>query len=282
MASVRIVTDSSCDLPQEVADRHGISIVPLSIRFGDEEFTDREELSTDEFWAKCRATDLLPETAAPSPGRFEETFRALAAEGATSIITINLSSGLSATIEAARNAQRAVAEDLDVRIIDSQTVSVGVGALAVLAAEAAEAGKSADEIEELVNDVAGRTRVHAALDTLENLKKGGRIGGAQSMLGSLLSIKPLIEVRNGVVEPNGKQRTRSRALDHLVKLVTEEADNIEWLAVLHAACDDVDALVDRLKPLVDGEILVGQIGPVVGAHAGIGTIGVTFQVAAKS
>lgn len=282
MASVRIVTDSSCDLPQEVADRHGISIVPLSIRFGDEEFTDREELSTDEFWAKCRATDLLPETAAPSPGRFEETFRALAAEGATSIITINLSSGLSATIEAARNAQRAVAEDLDVRIIDSQTVSVGVGALAVLAAEAAEAGKSADEIEELVNDVAGRTRVHAALDTLENLKKGGRIGGAQSMLGSLLSIKPLIEVRNGVVEPNGKQRTRSRALDHLVKLVTEEADNIERLAVLHAACDDVDALVDRLKPLVDGEILVGQIGPVVGAHAGIGTIGVTFQVAAKS
>ena len=102
------------------------------------------------------------------------------------------------------------------------------------------------------------------------------------MLGSLLSIKPLIEVRNGVVEPNGKQRTRSRALDHLVKLVTEEADNIERLAVLHAACDDVDALVDRLKPLVDGEILVGQIGPVVGAHAGIGTIGVTFQVAAKS
>jgi DegV family protein with EDD domain len=282
MASVRIVTDSSCDLPQEVADQHGISIVPLSIRFGDEEFTDREELSTDEFWAKCRATDLLPETAAPSPGRFEQTFRALAAEGATSIITINLSSGLSATIEAARNAQRAVAEDLDVRIIDSQTVSVGVGALAVLAAEAAEAGKSADEIEELVNDVAGRTRVHAALDTLENLKKGGRIGGAQSMLGSLLSIKPLIEVRNGVVEPNGKQRTRSRALDHLVKLVTEEADSIERLAVLHAACDDVDALVDRLKPLVDGEILVGQIGPVVGAHAGIGTIGVTFQVAAKS
>jgi DegV family protein with EDD domain len=282
MASVRIVTDSSCDLPQEVADQHGISIVPLSIRFGDEEFTDREELSTDEFWAKCRATDLLPETAAPSPGRFEQTFRALAAEGATSIITINLSSGLSATIEAARNAQRAVAEDLDVRIIDSQTVSVGVGALAVLAAEAAEAGKSADEIEELVNDVAGRTRVHAALDTLENLKKGGRIGGAQSMLGSLLSIKPLIEVRNGVVEPNGKQRTRSRALDHLVKLVTEEADNIERLAVLHAACDDVDALVDRRTPLVDGEILVGQIGPVVGAHAGIGTIGVTFQVAAKS
>jgi DegV family protein with EDD domain len=282
MASVRIVTDSSCDLPQEVADQHGISIVPLSIRFGDEEFTDREELSTDEFWAKCRATDLLPETAAPSPGRFEQTFRALAAEGATSIITINLSSGLSATIEAARNAQRAVAEDLDVRIIDSQTVSVGVGALAVLAAEAAEAGKSTDEIEELVNDVAGRTRVHAALDTLENLKKGGRIGGAQSMLGSLLSIKPLIEVRNGVVEPNGKQRTRSRALDHLVKLVTEEADNIERLAVLHAACDDVDALVDRLKPLGDGEILVGQIGPVVGAHAGIGTIGVTFQVAAKS
>jgi len=158
-------------------------------------------------------------------------------------------------------------------------VTLGLGTLLVMAAQQARDASDLDPITQLVSAAAARTQVHAALDTLENLKKGGRIGAAGSMLGSLLSIKPLIEVRDGVVEPAGKQRTRGKALSHLVGIVRDNADRIDRLAVLHAACDDVDVLVDQLAPLVQSEILVGQVGPVVGTHAGLGTIGVVFQVA---
>ncbi len=279
MSSIHVVTDSSCDLPDDVVADLGITIVPLSIRFGDEEFVDREELSTEEFWAKCQASDELPETAAPSPGAFEAAYRAAASSGASGVVAVLLSGDLSATIEAARAGARAVEDTIPVNVIDSKTVTLGLGTLAVLAAEAARDGADLDTITQLVESTAPRTRVHGALDTLENLKKGGRIGAAQSLLGSLLSIKPLIEVRDGVVEPAGRQRTRGKALAHLVEIVQSQADRIDRLAVLHAACNDVDTLVDQLRPLVDGEILVGQVGPVVGTHAGLGTIGVVFQVA---
>ena len=145
------------------------------------------------------------------------------------------------------------------------------------AAQAAKAGASLDEVSDVASDGASRTQVHAALDTLENLRKGGRIGAAQSLLGSMLSIKPLIEVRDGVVEPAGKQRTRSKALSYLVGVVEEHAERIESIYVLHAACDDVDSFVEQISSLVQTEVLVAQVGPVVGAHAGIGTIGIAFQ-----
>ena len=136
---------------------------------------------------------------------------------------------------------------------------------------------SIEEISENAIDCVERTQVHAALDTLENLRKGGRIGAAGSLLGSMLSIKPLIEVRNGVVEPAGKQRTRSKALNSIVAVVKEHAEQIEQLCVLHAACEDVDAFVEQINAVVNVNVLVGQVGPVVGAHAGLGTIGVAFQ-----
>ena len=278
MTSIHVVTDSSCDLPDDVVNELGITIVPLSIRFGDEEFVDREELSTEEFWTKCQASETLPETAAPSPGAFEAAYRSAADNGASGVVAILLSGDLSATIEAARAGARAVEDVIPVSVIDSRTVTLGLGTLVVMAAEQARDGSDLDTITELVSAAAARTQVHGALDTLENLKKGGRIGAAGSLLGSLLSIKPLIEVRDGVVEPAGKQRTRGKALSHLVGIVRDNADRIDRLAVLHAACDDVDVLVDQLAPLVQSEILVGQVGPVVGTHAGLGTIGVVFQV----
>ncbi len=281
MTQVQIVTDSSCDLPQEIVDEHAIVVVPLSIRFGEEEFIDRVELSTDEFWAKCAASESLPETAAPSPGAFEQAYRAAAERGAPGVVSIILSGDLSATIEAARAGARAVADLIPVEVIDSRTVTLGLGSLVLLAAERAREGADLASIAALISETAPRTRVHGALDTLENLKKGGRIGAAQSLLGSLLSIKPLIEVRDGVVQPAGKQRTRSKALNHLVEQVAADAAHIDRLAVLHAACPDVDELVERLRPLVNGKILVGQVGPVVGAHAGLGTIGVVYQVSAS-
>ena len=277
-ATIGVVTDSSCDLPGELAEQWGIEIVPLSIRFGDEELIDREQLTTDEFWARCAATSELPSTAAPSPGRFEEAYRRLAERGATSIVAVILSGALSATLQSAELAARSVVADgIDVRVVDSRTVSLGLGMIALACAERGAAGDDLDTVERLARDLVARTRVFGALDTLDNLRKGGRVGNAKALLATALSIKPIIEVRDGVVEEHGKQRTRSKALAFLVEKVAAYGGRMEHLAVLHADCDDVDAFVDRLRPLSDGDIVVGQIGPVIGTHAGRGTIGVAFH-----
>jgi DegV family protein with EDD domain len=281
-ARVGIVTDSASDLPDDVARRLGIEIVPLSIRFGDEELVDREELSTAEFWARCKASPTLPSTAAPSPGRFEETYRRLAAAGSDHIVAITLSGALSATFQSAELAAKSVADDgVAVSVVDSRTVSLGTGTIVLACAELAATlpGDDAalDTVVARASDLVGRTRVFGALDTIDNLKKGGRIGNAKALLATALSIKPIIAVENGVVEQYGRQRTRSKALKFLVDKVAAAAGAMEHLAVLHADCDDIDEFVAQLRPFYADDIVVGQIGPVVGAHAGLGTIGVAYQ-----
>ncbi len=273
---VHIITDSSCDLSEEVATGLGITVVPLEIRFGMQSFTDREELSTADFWKRCRASDELPSTAAPSPGAFAQAYQRAADAGAAEVVVITLSGDLSATIEAAQQAASELPSGLTCHVVDSRTVSAGLGLLVIAAAELAATGADGSQIAGAVRETVQRVRVHAALDTLENLRKGGRIGAAQSLLGSVLSIKPLITVTDGRVEPAGKQRTRTRALAHLVDLVAAEGPNISQIAVMHADCDDVDDFVARIAPLTDTEPRVMLIGPVVGAHAGVGTIGVVF------
>ncbi len=281
-SSLVIVTDSSCDLPADLADELGIVIVPLTIRFGDEEFVDREQLSTAEFWSRCVNAPTLPETAAPAPGQFEMAYRAAAANGASAVLVVSLSSALSATMQSAQLAARSISSDpttdLDVRVVDSRTISMGLGTIALACARAARDGESVDDVERLANDLVERTRVFGALDTLDNLKKGGRIGNAKALLATALSIKPIIEVTGGVVEQGGKQRTRSKALAFLVDKVTSYDGGIENLAVMHADCSDVDLFVDLLRPHYPGDIVVGEIGPVIGTHGGRGTIGVAFQV----
>jgi DegV family protein with EDD domain len=278
--TVRIVTDSSCDLPQKMADALGIRIVPLSVRFGDTEYIDRTTITATEFWSKCAAFATLPETAAPSPGSFEETYRSLAAEGATAIVVVALSSDLSATMQSAELAARAVAPGIDVRIVDSRNASMGLGLTVLACAELAKTGASADEVVARAQSVIPRTRVFAALDTLDNLKKGGRIGGAKAMLATVMSIKPLISITNGLVEEAGKQRTRSKALAHLVDILRNQEVPIERLAVLNAQCADIDAFIAMVKEVYTGEIIVGDIGAVIGTHAGQGTIGIVFLLSA--
>jgi len=278
--TVRIVTDSSCDLPQAMADALGIRIVPLSVRFGDTEYIDRTTITATEFWSKCAASATLPETAAPSPGSFEETYRSLAAEGATAIVVVALSSDLSATMQSAELAARAVAPGIDVRIVDSRNASMGLGLTVLACAELAKTGASADEVVARAQSVIPRTRVFAALDTLDNLKKGGRIGGAKAMLATVMSIKPLISITNGLVEEAGKQRTRSKALAHLVDILRNQEVPIERLSILNAQCSDIDAFVAMVKEVYAGEIIVGDIGAVIGTHAGQGTIGIVFLLSA--
>ena len=274
---VRIVTDSACDLPQQVADDLHIDIVPLTIRIGEEEFVDRQDLSVSEFWKRCAASPTLPETAAPAPGQFEAAYRKLAAEGATSVVTISLSAGLSATMQSAELAARSLAGEFQVSVVDSRSATLGLGVIVASCARLAASGASHDEVVAHATDLAQRTKVWGALDTLDNLKKGGRIGGAKAMLASALAIKPIIEVRDGKVEQGGKQRTRSKALAFLVEKLVSYGP-IDNLAVLHADCADVDQFVAMLRPHYGDNIVVGEIGPVVGSHAGRGTIGLAFTV----
>ncbi len=270
---VRIVTDSSCDLPQARADALGIEIVPLTIRFGDEEYVDRVELSNAEFWRKVATSPLLPETAAPSPGAFEERFRALGDAGAEGVLCINLSSRLSGTMQSAQVAAKSLEGDLPVRVIDSLTVSMGLGNQCIAASSLAASGADLDTIAREVEAIAGRTRLFGALDTLEHLRRGGRVGGAQAMLGSVLSIKPVIEVRDGVVSEAGKVRTRSKSLAYLVEKLGAAHDP-DAVYVFHAQAPDVDEFLDRVSTVVSRDkIEVGEIGPIIGTHAGPRTIG---------
>ncbi len=278
--NVRIVTDSACDLPQSVADEWGISIVPLTIRIDGHEYVDRADLTPAEFWAKCALSSTLPETAAPSPGQFETTYQKLAAEGAGSVVVINLSGELSATMQSAQLAARDfnanAANSIKVTVVDSCSATLGLGLIVADCARLARGGASHDAVVQRASELALRTKVWGALDTLENLKKGGRIGGAKAMLASALAIKPIIEVRDGKVEQGGKQRTRSKALAFLVETLIN-AGPVENLMVMHADCSDVDAFVEMLRPHYEGTIVVGDIGPVVGTHAGRGTIGIAYS-----
>ena len=271
--TVRIVTDSACDLTDDEVASYGIEIVPLSIRFGDEELIDREQLSITEFYARMATSEHLPQTAAPSPGQFDQAFRRALDGGADQVVCINLSRKVSATMEAAEAGARNI--DGDIRVLDSGSVTCGLGTIVLAAAQAASDGASADEITAVVADLSDRTRVYAVLDTLENLKKGGRIGNAKALLGSMLSIKPLLDFSSGEVEEAGKQRTRKKALEWLRSTVTDNADNIDRLAIAHAMADDIDAFVAQVAADTGrNDIRVDVVGPVVASHGGPGLVGV--------
>jgi DegV family protein with EDD domain len=286
MPGIRIVTDSACDLPPATATEHNIDIVPLSIRFGDTEYVDRRDLTAKEFWVKTAESKVLPETAAPSPGAFEECFRNAKAQGATGIVCVTLSSALSATFQSATLAAEAVKGDIDVRIVDSRAVTIAQGLLAIAAAEAAAAGASLDEVEALVSAKVPSMRVFAALDTLENLKKGGRIGKAQAALGSMLNIKPLIQLVDGAVGELGKQRTRSRSLDYLIEVAKEHnAAKAKPLAVMHGDAPDIDQFIESLCAALGidrSQILLGDVGSVVGTHTGPRVIGIAYDESTAS
>jgi len=272
---VRIVTDSACDLPEPICEELGVEVVPLTIRFGDREYVDRKELSVDAFWRELGTSSVLPETAAPSVGAFEETFRRLSDSGANAIVCINLSARLSATMQSAQVAAKALDGETPIEIIDSLSASMGIGNLVLHAARRARDGASIEEIVREVEARKARSHVFAALDTLEYLRKGGRIGGAQAMLGSMLSIKPIISVIDGAVEPAGRVRTRSKALRFLVDQVP--AGKVETIGVLHANAPDLDEFLALLEPAVpDAEVTVGTIGPVIGVHTGPRVMGIAW------
>jgi DegV family protein with EDD domain len=273
MARIRVVTDSASDLPQEIATRLDIDVVPLTIRFGEEEFTD---LSPETFWAKCKVAKTLPETSAPSPGAFQEAFERAKAAGFDGVIVLTLSSLLSATHQAAVLGAEAVAGQIDVRVIDTMNVSMGQGLLVIDVAEAAAQGADLDALVAQTHELMKKVGVVATLDTLEHLIKGGRIGGAKALLGQVLAIKPLIDVKGGVVAEAGRQRTRAKALAAVAKVAADHAP-LRRFALIHGACNDVAILEALVKDIpTQFPLVVTDIGPVVGTHGGPGIIGLTW------
>lgn len=278
--TVRIVTDSACDLSDAELAEWGIGMVPLSIRFGDEEFVDRTDITTDDFYRRLAASEHLPETSAPSPGAFAAMFNKMANEGATAVVCINLSEALSATIQAARTAATSNEVSIDVRVVNSKSVTGGLGSIVLASAKAGRDGASADDVVALAESMRDRTRVYATLDTLENLKKGGRIGGAQAAFGAMLSIKPLLDLSSGEVVAAGKQRTRKRALAW-VRAQLEEAGEVENLAILHSNADDINEFINTLSDIPSvASARTNIIGAVIGTHGGPGIVGITYQVPA--
>lgn len=278
MAGIRIVTDSACDLPRDRAEERGIRVVPLAIRFGDEELLDRVELSAADFWHRLRDGAPIPKTAAPSQGAFETAFLEAADEGADGIVCVCLSSALSATYEAACAAAKSVANTVPVSVFDSLGFSLAQGMLVEAAWKAASEGRGLDAIVSDLTDQRQRTRVYGTIDSLEFLHRGGRIGGASALLGSMLSIKPVVEIRNGAVEQESRQRTRSRALSYLASKAAAAAP-VEWVGIMNGAAGDLDEFVAQVKQALPGsDPLVVELGPVVGSHTGPGTLGVAFEV----
>ena len=274
--TVRIVTDSASDLPQEMAEALDIVVVPLHVRFGADELVDRHQLSVAEFWARCAASADLPETAAPSPGAFKSAFDDLLAEGADGVVCVTLSAKLSATNEAASQAARAMDDPAAVTVLDSFSVTMGLGLVAVAAAYAAADGASMGSVVDAAESTRERLTVCGVIDSLENLRRGGRIGGAAAALGTLLSIKPVIEVRGGVVEQESRQRTRAKSLRYLAQKVRSAAP-LERLAVVNAQAPDFNEFLRMVDDVRSTKpVVVGEIGPVIGTHAGPGTIGVAW------
>jgi DegV family protein with EDD domain len=276
MARIRVVTDSACDIPEEIARRLNIDIVSLTIRFGDEEFTDRVDLSPEEFWAKCKASKTLPETAAPSPGAFQSAYERAKSDNCDGVIVLTLSALLSATNQSAVLGSESLGDALPVRVVDTKAVSMAQGLLVIDVAEFAATGAGLDDLVAHAESLVPKVGVVAMLDTLEHLIKGGRVGGARALIGQVLSIKPLLELKDGVVAEAGRQRTRSKALVAIAETTKSHAP-LKRLALVHGASSEVATLEKLASDIAtDNPIIVTDMGPVVGTHGGPGIIGLCW------
>lgn len=270
--TVRIVTDSVTDLPSQVVRELGITVIPLNVRFGTEIYRDGINLTSEQFYERLAKGKTFPVTSMPSPAVFAEAYDRLADEG-DAIVAIILSSRLSGTFAVAQQSIRLMKRKCRIEVIDSKLAVMAQGLVVIAAASAARAGASLDEVVEITQKNIPRVELRAAFDTLEYLKRGGRIGAAQALLGSMLKVNPIITLKNGVVEPVGRAHSRAKALDHLCEFVMSFS-SIEGMAVEDATTpDDADRLVERLSAKFPRErIYRSKASPVIGTHTGPGLL----------
>ena len=268
MSNVAIVTDSVADLPPQVAEEFGITVVPLVVRFGTELYRDSLDLSPDQFYEKLRTNKVLPATSVPPPGAFADAYNKLA-EKTNEIAVISLTSKLSATYQVALQAAGLIKKRCRIEVLDSQWAVMAQGFITIAAARAAQSGASLDEVLDVARHTMQRVDMCAAFDTLEYLERGGRIGKAQAFLGSLLKVNPIIGIKDGEVHPLARERSRAKAIDYLYNHVTNFG-NVEGLAVEYATdLDEANRLVQRFHskyPKVP--IYLSRTSPVIGTHTG--------------
>jgi DegV family protein with EDD domain len=270
--AVGIITDSVADLSPQLVKELGVSVVPLSVRFGDEVFRDGIDLTPDQFYAKIKTSKVFPNTSVPSPADFVRVYDEVA-EKSDEILAILVSARLSATFEVARQSIGMMKRKCRVELLDSQTATMTEGFIVMAAAEAAKAGASLEEVVKVARKAIPRVDFLAAFDTLEYLRKGGRIGRAQAFLASMLRINPLINLREGVVEPAGRTRSRAKAIERLYEFAASYA-KIEQMAVEDTACpEEAEALRERLGAIFPKErIYRSRMTPAVGTHTGPGLL----------
>jgi DegV family protein with EDD domain len=276
---VKIVTDSGADLPDHLAKELGITVVPLYIRFGEEVYRDRVSISEDEFYERLTHDPVHPSTTQPGPQDFLEAYQKLSAD-ADGIVSIHISGKLSGTCNSALMAKGMLEGECPVEVVDSETLSMSVGLIVIAAAEMAKAGESLDKIVERVKQAIPKTYLFFLLDTLEYLRRGGRIGKAKALMGSILSVKPMLTIKDGELVPAGQARTRAKGIDKLFDFV-ENAGNIQDLAVVYNTTpDEAQALAERLGSVFAKEkIRMSRVGPGLGVHGGPGAMLVSFRKA---
>ncbi len=279
--AVRIVTDSTADLPVEVADALGITVVPLTVFFGDEAYLDGVELDNAGFYVKMAASKELPRTSQPSPAAFQEAFQSLIDAGADAILSIHLSSKLSGTYQSACTARDSLPETaraVPIEVIDSLTISAGMGYAIQQAGQMAQAGKSLEEIKATTLDTLKRSKILAVLDTLEYVRRGGRIGGASAMLGNMLSFKPIIALTDGEVVPIERPRTRAKAYARVAQLLGETGA-VEHVSIVETNGEVGQQLAEAIQSVYNGAPPHYDLGAVIGTHTGPGTAAIAFGTA---
>ena len=276
MGRVAIVTDSASDLDPARAAALGIAVVPLAVSFGDETFKAGVDLTSAAFWARMTAPEApFPKTAASSPGDFQAVFERAFADGADAIVSVHVAGTLSGTMKSAQVA-RDLLPDREIHLVDSTSASMGEGLLAELGVELATRGVSAAEIARILTDRTSDLNVYVALDTLEYLKRGGRISGAQAAIGTLLSVKPIITIKDGKVEASERVRTKSKARERVIELLSERP--VERLAILYTPPSEPDSFrTDVIAAMAGGidpaTVTIQVVGPSVGPHLGPGCLG---------
>jgi DegV family protein with EDD domain len=278
--TVRLVTDSTADIPQDQAQAAGITVVPLTVFFGDEAYLDGVELDNASFYSKLQASKELPRTSQPSPAAFQEAYVHLINEGADAILSVHLSSKLSGTYQSARTAWDTLPDTvkkIPIEFIDSQNISIAMSRSIMRAAQEAREGLGLSEIKAQVLDELARTRILCVLDTLEYVRRGGRIGGARAFLGNMLSVKPIISLKDGEVIPVEQPRTRNKAYARVAELV-QEMGKIEHVSIAESSEGFAQQLAQVIKTVYAGELPIYKLGAVLGTHTGPGTAAIAVVI----
>jgi len=270
--TVKVVTDSTADLPPQLAKELGITVVPVYVRFGNEVYRDRVDISEDEFYQRLLHGPIHPSTTQPAPQDFVDVYKGLAQE-ADGIISIHVTSKLSGTYNSALHGKELVGKECPIEVIDSQLVTMGLGQLAIVANTIAKSGKSLQQVTEEVRQIIPSVHLLGLLDTLKYLALGGRIGKVQALLGSVLSVKPMLTIQDGELVPVGRVRSRTKGIDRLFDFVKNAVDIQDLAIVYNTTPDEAQALDERLGSIFTKErIRLARLGPALGVHAGPGIL----------